>query len=153
MRQGRIRQPNIRKVIKVIKKAQHAAIKKNCRKPRVGFRQPCIGILLFGNSFEPFDHGEHSAHGDGTYYEEYAPALPDRNSVVKQRTYPQKQISNSGCTEPQTLAEPLHVFGSHFGNERKPQRRDEQFCNREEEIKHNKYPRTNLYLLTSSVKK
>ena len=100
--------------------------------------------ILFSYTFQPFKHKQHGEHRDKTYYYEYAPALPDRNLVVHQRTYPQEQVTDSCSTQPQTLAQALDVFRSNFRNERKTQRRDEQFGYCQEEVDNDQYPRTSL---------
>ena len=114
------------------------------RSPKIDERKKeceCFRIL-FSNTFEPFHHCEHYAHGNKANDKEHRPCLPDGEFVVHQRANPEKQIANGRCAKPKALAKALHVLGSHFRHERKSERRDEKLCDSEEEIEKDEYPRT-----------
>ena len=65
-------------------------------------------------SFKPFYHGEHGSHGDETYDEEDAPADPEGEGVVHQRSDPEQEVAQCGGAEPESLTESLHVGGCYF---------------------------------------
>ena len=100
--------------------------------------------LLLGNAFKPVDHTEHHSHRHEADAQEDRPSHPNGAGVVDQRADPEQKVADGGSTEPKALTEALKVLWSHLGNEAQAKRRDEEFCDGKEEIKHEEHPRAGL---------
>ena len=64
-----------------------------------------IIIRLLSNTLKPFHHAEHDDHREQADAHEDAPANPDGEVGVHQRSYPEESVTHGGGAEPQALAE------------------------------------------------
>ena len=68
-----------------------------------------------------------------------------REGVEHLHTEEDKEVANSGGTQPQTLADTLQMLRSNLRHERETQGRDKQLSHRQEEVGQYQYRRTRLH--------
>ena len=104
-------------------------------------------LLAVGrDALKPFEHAQHHAHRDEAEDGEHTPGDPlVREGVEHLHTEEDKEVANSGGTQPQTLADTLQMLRSNLRHERETQGRDKQLSHRQEEVGQYQYRRTRLH--------